>query len=296
MRKDIVNVLNVLADSEGYMDTHLPEVQFFRASKDLLTMPVVYDQCICFAIQGSKSTRSGDRIMTYDPDNYLVVPTIMPFECETRYTAEEPFLGVVIALDFPVLQEVIDAIGTEYGDASERLTPNPGMYLERINGDMQESLLRLLKSLQCKGEAAVLGKQMIREVFYRVLMGEHGHVLASAASGESSYAKIAKAIRIIHSKFSESMDVSQLAGQVNMSVRSFHDHFKAATNCTPFQYLKKIRLNHARRLLVIQRLQANVTAHMVGYESTSQFSREFKKYFGYPPKDAQNMVSERMLQ
>lgn len=295
MQNKIIESFEELNVPDGYSGTFLPEVSLFKSSRDLKTMPVVYEQCICFALQGSKVARTSDNELEYDPQNYLVVPTVVPFNCETKFTEEEPFLGLTVELDFAVLHDVLDSIGKDYLDAAEQLAPQPGMYLERVDKDICDVLTRLIKCLRTEGEATVLGKQIIRELLYRALMGEQGHILASAARTESMYARIAIAIRTIHDNYSQPIDVTSLAESSNMSVRSFHNHFKAATSCTPFQYLKKIRLDKARQLLVSKNLQANVTAHMVGYESTSQFSREFKKFFGYPPKEAHKNFSPKFV-
>ncbi|NDV27551.1 AraC family transcriptional regulator [Desulfovibrio sp. JC010] len=290
MMQELITTLEKLTPAEGYGSTHLPEVAVFRAQKNVPTMPIIYEQTICIAVQGRKITRTADRVLEYNPEHFVVVPTIMPFECETIYTEEEPFLGLAVDIDFSVVQEIMDMLGDKFSEASMSMEPSPGMYLEKFDSKMQESCLRLLRSLENESDAMVLGRQMIREIYYRTLMSENGHILASAAGGESAYAKIAKAIRTIHDNYAESLDVAQLAKTASMSPRSFQRHFKAATDCTPIQYLKRIRLDRARHLLVRKGLQANVTSHMVGYESTSQFSREFKGYFGYPPRDAHKAV------
>ena len=281
--------------AEGLAPTALDDVTLFKASRPVPTMPLVYEQCLCIAVQGSKATRTDNEVLEYDPDRYLVVPTIVPFSCETRLPEDGPLLGVTVNIDYAVVQDIIDAMDADFADAARSMTPNPGMYVQNVDEEMRRSLLRLVQSLRNDSDAAVLGRQMIRELYYRALMGDKGHILASAAMGESAYAKVAASIRAIHDNYAESLDVNVLAETANMSVRSFHDHFKAATACTPFQYLKRIRLDKARRLLVRKGLQANVTAHMVGYESTSQFSREFKKHFGYPPRDAAANVPPHLV-
>lgn len=295
MQQAIIETLDKLVPTEGYADSVLPEVKLFRAQFNVPTMPTIYDQCLCMAVQGSKITRTMDRTLEYDPNNYVVVPTIMSFECEVVYSKEEPFLGLAIELDFSVVQEIMDMIGERFCEATEAMEPHPGMYLEQWDDRMEESVLRLLQSLDNENDAKVLGRPLIREIYYRALMGKNGYILASAAGGESAYAKVAKAIRTIHDNYADPLDVAGLAETANMSERSFQRHFKTATACTPFQYLKRIRLDRARHLLVRQGLQANVTAHMVGYDSSSQFSREFKGYFGYPPRDAAKTVTPSHL-
>lgn len=295
MSREIIGTLDKLAPTEGYVDTHLADVKLFRAQHDVPTMPIIYEQCICLAVQGRKITRTAEQTLEYNSEFYVVVPTIIPFECETIYTEAEPFLGLTVNLNFAVAQDIMDSLGDKFSETTQAMAPFPGMYLEKWDNRMREAVLRLLCCLETESDAKVLGRQMVREVHYRALMGESGYILASAAGGESSYARIAKALRTIHDNYADSLDVAQLAEIAHMSERSFQRHFKAATACTPIQYLKKIRLDRARHLLVRKGLQANVTAHMVGYENTPQFSREFKSYFGYSPRDASKSISTAMV-
>lgn len=286
MLEAFLKKLEEMAPNEGRTTTFLDNVVLFRAQSHTPRQPFIYDQCLCFAAQGKKHIHLSDRSFSYDPSHFLVVPTVVPIECETRATSREPLLGLMISIDYPVVQEIIEQVGDEFSSASTSLAPQPGVYLESLNDDTIEPLIRLLRSLRCPGEANVLGKQIIREIYYRTLLGQQGHILASAAQGESAYARISTSLRTIHENYADPLDVPGLAEAANMSVRSFHDHFKAVTSHTPVQYLKRIRLEKARQFMAAQGLQAGVTAHMVGYESSSQFSREFKRHFGYPPSEA----------
>ncbi|OEU69758.1 MAG: hypothetical protein BA863_01970 [Desulfovibrio sp. S3730MH75] len=295
MIEDIAKVVSDMTPKEGYSDTHLSEVSLFRAENNYLDIPLLYNQCLCIIVRGSKEVSLKEKTLTYDPNHFLVVPTIMPFECETYATHDNPFFGITISVDYIIVQDILDQLGEKFTASSVALAPNPGAYLEELTEDILEPTLRLLNSLREKKDADVLGRQTLRELYYRTLMGKNGHILASAARGKSSYAKIAKALRIIHEDCSASLDITNLAEKANMSVRSFHDHFKTVTTYSPLQYLKRIRLDKARLLLANQGLQANVTAHMVGYESTSQFSREFKRYFGYSPKDTQKEFLQNLV-
>ncbi|WP_147822188.1 AraC family transcriptional regulator [Salidesulfovibrio onnuriiensis] len=286
MLDTLVKTLEGLAPTPGCASTFLDDVILFRADSPSPRKPLIYDQCLCIAVQGKKIIHLSERSFTYDPSHFLVVPTVVPIECETFASPKKPFFAITILIDFATVQEIIGQLGDAFSEASASMAPQPGVYLESLTDDIIEPLIRLLKSLGTEGETKVLGKQILREIYYRVLLGGHGHILASAARGETAYARIATSLRTIHENYAETLDVPQLAESANMSVRSFHDHFKAVTQHTPVQYLKRIRLEKARRFMAGQGLQASVTAHMVGYESSSQFSREFKRHFGYPPSEA----------
>ncbi len=286
MMNELINILGEMTPLEGCTSTFLDKVTLFRIDKHCPRTPLIYDQCLCFVAQGKKIGHLSDRTIRYDSGHFLVVPVIAPFECEVLAVDDKPVLGITISIDYAMVQEIVDSgIGGSVdleGDADFK----SGIYLESFNEKMVETLVRLLKNLQNKEEANILGPQTLREIFFRTLLGEHGHILASAARGESSYAKVASSLRVIHSNYSESIDVPHLAEKANMSVRTFHEHFKSVTSYSPVQYLKRIRLEKARQFMVSQKLQASETAHMVGYESASQFSREFKRHFGYPPTEA----------
>ncbi|SDK58581.1 Helix-turn-helix domain-containing protein [Maridesulfovibrio ferrireducens] len=285
MINELINILNEMTPSEGCTNTFLEKVTIFRLNTHSEKKPLIYDQCICFMVQGKKVGHLSDKTISYDSNHFLVVPVIVPFECEVFASADKPVLGITISIDYAMVQEIVDS-GVGGRDDLEESDLKPGTYLESLNDEMIETLIRLLKNLKNQEEAQILGPQTLREIFYRTLLGEHGYILASAARGESSYAKVANSLRAIHNDYSASLDVPQLAGKANMSVRTFYDHFKAVTSYTPVQYLKRIRLEKARQFIVSQRLQASETARMVGYESASQFSREFKRHFGYSPTEA----------
>ena len=286
MLNELTNLLAEMTTSEGPNPTYLDEVTLFKTSKDWPKTGLIYDQCLCFAVQGRKTCHLSDRVFTYGPDHYLVVPSVVPVEIEIFVEGDEPLLGITIPIDYSLVQELVDSLGDEAENLRDISASEPGVYLEPVTGDIIEPCIRLLKALKTKGDATILGKHIIREIYYRVLMGENGHILASAAKGKSNYAKISKALRTIHDNYATPIDVPHLAAEANMSTRSFHDHFKAFTSHTPVQYLKRIRLEKARLFIVNEGEQASITAHKVGYESPSQFSREFKRHFGYPPRDA----------
>lgn len=286
MLNKIIKTIDELTPKQGMNETFMREVTLYRSDEPTDTVPLIYDQCMCFMIQGKKNVHSADRTITYDPDHYLVVPTIIPFEGETVASSDGPIFGMTFSIDFVVLQGIIDRIGKDFFESSASMAPEPCAYLEVLNDDVLEPMYRLLNALKTKGDAEVLGGQILREIYYRALMGERGYILASTAYGESHTARIARALKMIHENYSHQYDVAELASFVNMSSRTFHEHFKTITSYTPVQYIKRIRLEKARQILVDQGIQASVTSHMVGYESASHFSRDFKRHFGYPPSEA----------
>lgn len=222
--KQLSRVIDALTTTEGDCDTYLKEVSLFRAEKTYDRVPVVYDQSICISIQGKKFARMNDKTLVYDPELFLVMPAIVPFDCKTESTLKAPFLGVNIFIDFFVVQEIMNELGEGFLSVLETMTPQPGIYIESADV-IADPVLRLLECLKTKGDSAILGKQILREIYYRTLLGKNGHILAAAARGESVNYKVSKALRIIHDQYANPLDVPTLAKETGMSVRSFYDHY-----------------------------------------------------------------------
>jgi AraC-like DNA-binding protein len=210
----------------------------------------------------------------------------MPFECETFATPEEPVLGIYIEIDLPLLHELIAQLGENHpsasrGDSAVPCAIGPAV----LEPEMSEAVARLLKCLQSKTESRILGPGLLREILYRTLGGQQAPVLYALASHNGHFARVARALKLIQNDYAENLDVESLAQQANMSTSAFHRAFKEVTADSPLQYLKKIRLSKARDFIVQQGMKAYVAADKVGYESASQFSREFKRYFGQSPAE-----------
>ncbi len=155
-----------------------------------------------------------------------------------------------------------------------------------LTDELVNATARLLESLGNPLDGRILGPQIVREIIYRVLCGEQGGSLRSLAVRHSRFSQIAKVLKRMHTEYDSELDVSTLASEANMSLSSFHSNFKAVTAVSPLQYLKSIRLHKARMLMIQDGIGAGNAASKVGYESASQFSREFKRYFGNTPTDA----------
>jgi AraC-like DNA-binding protein len=160
-----------------------------------------------------------------------------------------------------------------------------GVYSSRITKVILDAVIRLLECLSDPVDGRVLGPQIVREIVYRILCGEQGETLRLLAVRHSRFSQMAKVLNRIHTSYNTKLDIETLADEANMSVSSFHSNFKAVTNTSPIQYIKEIRLQKARILMVQDGLNAIDAAVKVGYESASQFSREFKRYFGHTPAD-----------
>lgn len=274
------------ARHEGVNETFLDGVSLLRKSEPAPKVPFIYDQWFCITVQGHKVCHLTDSIFAYGEEAFLVAPTILPVDVEVFPDAEGSLLSIAVSFDFKVVQELVESINKYDKLTLGKTAASLGIYIEPLTDDIMAPTIRLLQALKSQKKANIFGRQIIREIYYHVLMGENGHLLASAAFGESDYALIARALRSIHDNYDTGIDIPRLAESANMSVRSFYNHFKAVTALTPVQYLKRVRLEKARQFIINQGEQASSAAHLVGYESPSQFSREFKRHFGFTPREA----------
>ncbi len=288
----MTSLLGALAAKEGMHPSALEGVQLMRASRPIPRMQVLYEPGIVIVGQGRKRGYLGDQVFTYDAHNYLVLSVPLPFECETEASPEGPMLAVSIRVDLAVLSELLMKMNGAHG------TPTPampqGIYSTKLDLKLSETTVRLLECLADPAETQVLGPQIVREITYRVLCGEQGGALRAAAALHSRFGQVNRTVQRIHSEYARDLTVEELAETAGMSASAFHQNFKAVTSTSPLQYLKTIRLHKARMLMVYEGLRAGMAADRVGYESSSQFSREFKRLFGASPLEETERV-RRML-
>ncbi|MGE8143626.1 AraC family transcriptional regulator [Pseudomonas frederiksbergensis] len=274
-----IALLAKLAPNEGYNLTALADVRLLRSNRALARTPVLYDPGIVIVCQGSKRGYWGDTTYRYDAQHYLAVAVPVPFTMETDASAEEPLLAIYFHLDFNLAADLMLQLDHEP-------TAEPkGMYASPMEPALSQSVLRLLQALDSPLDGRMLGPSLVREIYYRILTGAQGGSMRAALAARGQFGRISKALRKIHADLGERLDVEQLASEANMSVPTFHTHFKAITYTSPMQYLKSTRLHQARLLMVRNGYSVAMAASEVGYESGSQFSREFKRLFGRTPTD-----------
>lgn len=290
-RKRLVALLNALAPDEGYNLTALPSVRVLRSNRALSRTPVLYDPGIVIVCQGSKRGYFGGELYLYDADHYLAVSVPVPFSMETDATPARPLLALYLHLDFTMAAELAAQIDGE--DTAEPVQAPRSMMTTPMDDAMQTSVLRFVEAMHRPLEAAVLGPALLRELYFRVLTGAQGSSMRSALAMRGQFGRIGRSLRVIHTGYAQSLDVTQLAAEAGMSVPSFHSHFKAITQVSPIQYLKSTRLHQARLLMVRQDLTAEAACYAVGYTSPSQFSREFKRLFGLTPAQETKRMRER---
>ncbi|WP_431484688.1 AraC family transcriptional regulator [Pseudomonas solani] len=276
----MVQLMGRLAPQEGYNLSPLNDVRFLRSDRPLTRTPVLYEPGIVILCQGRKRGYLGDEIYVYDAQHYLVVSVPVPFTMETDASEAEPMLAVYLRLDFTLAGELIQQVDAVRGFTAAQPM---GMYASPMDEPLRKSTLRFLEVMDDPDDAQILGPAMLRELYYRILTGEQGGTLRAAIAQQGQFGKVMRAIHKIHSCYHEHLDVEALAREAQMSVPNFHLHFRKVTDTSPMQYLKSTRLHQARLLMLRNDLTAANSAFLVGYESASQFSRDFKRLFGRTP-------------
>ena len=283
MNKSILDNRSFINKKDGIHDTLLKDVKIFKTTTYEPKSPLIYDVCLILVLQGKKLANLASNTLTFDCDNYLVVPTTLPLECETYASKEEPFVCLLIHIDKKIMYEIIDAVTKK--DFKQTKENNLGIFSDKVTKKIEDITFKLLDTLESKEETEILGNSILKELYYRIAIGENSNFLHKMFLDNNNEAKIAKALKNIHDNYDKSIDIPTLAREEEMSVSSFHTHFKQITSHTPLQYIKKIKLTKAKDLIAKHNYQVVDAAYELGYDNPSQFSRDFKKYFGYPPKD-----------
>lgn len=279
----MIELLGGLAQGQGFSASRLPGVKFMRSTIYVPPSPVAYDPSIVLIAQGRKRGVLGGRVHPYDANHYLVLTLPVPFECETFGTPEEPLLGMSVGVTPALVAELLAEMATP---ASDEAGDPRAIGSAEVDESLCECAVRLLDALQSPEEARVLGPLRVRELIYRVLRGPLGGNLRALAAPRSHFGQIGRVLHRIHTQFANAFDIETLAREAGMSVSTFHAHFKAVTSASPLQYIKSVRLHKARLMMVHDGIGSAEAAAQVGYESASQFSREFKRLFGAAPAAA----------
>ncbi len=270
-----------LTKSEGFNATIVPSVGLYRASSTTSSFPAVYEPGLCVVLQGRKCASLGRELYIYDPLNYLVVSVTLPIASQIlEATPERPYLCLRISIDITTIAELLAQLPAPPLDKSQS---NRGLFVARSSDAMLDAVVRLVRLLDSPQDALALAPLVLREIHYRALTGELGHRLQELCSSGHAQ-RIARAIGLIKTRYAEPLRIESLAESLHMSASSLHHHFKSVTSMSPLQFQKHLRLHEARRLMLIEAVDAATAAHRVGYESPSQFSREYRRLFGAPPR------------
>ena len=267
---------------EGLLPTAVDGLALFRATDTVSPSHTLYKPCLCVVAQGAKQVSFGKEMLSYDEQQCLIVSIDLPVVGRvTRASAAVPYLAMALELDVQIMRAVMAELDNPPRPREE---VGVGMFVETLTGPLSDCFLRLVRMLETPGAPAALYPAIMREICFWLLTGPHGAEVCKLTLPGSYTLRIAEAINHLRDNFTRSIRVEELAQAARMSSSSFHQHFKALTSMSPLQYQKQLRLLEARRLMLADGANVSSAAYQVGYESASQFSREYSRMFGAAPK------------
>ena len=276
--------------AKGYdgFQTPVPGLTFYRHDKPTEPAPGLTEPSICLIAQGSKRIHLEDETFDYDAHRYLLASVYLPTMYQVISASPvKPYLGLVLKFDMRELSRLMIDSNLP---APRTRDIDRCMATGEVTLPLLSAFQRLVTLLDEPEDIPILAPMLHREILYRLLIGDQGDRLRQIAASGSRSHQVARAIEWLKTHFAQQLRVDDLAGMANMSASSFHNHFRAMTSLSPLQYQKHLRLQEARRLMLAEDLDATRAAFQVGYESSSQFSREYSRLFGAPPlRDVNNL-------
>jgi AraC-like DNA-binding protein len=277
---EIAAIIAGHVSKDGFHATPIKRVTLIRSSTVTMPMPNVHRPQLCLVAQGHKEVMLGDRVFRYAPGRYGVVTYDLPVTGQVvEATPDKPYLCLYLDFD-PIM----------LGELALRVPPPPrvssspiGKTVSDAGAGLLDAVLRLLRLLDDPAALPVLGPLAEQEILYRLLAGPDGARMRHITSGQGRVAQVGRAIAWIGQNFRERFSIQRLAAEVGMSPSSLHEHFRAVTAMTPLQFQKQLRLQDARSLMLAENIDATTAAFRVGYESPTQFTREYHRHFGEPP-------------
>lgn len=268
--------------------TAIPGLSLYKTESPTKPENILYEPRICLIAQGAKRVVLTDEAYIYDESRFLLTSVDMPTLVQiTRASKEKPYLGLILKLD---PREISQLIADDNIPPPSRRQPERGMFTGEITLPLLNAFRRLIELLSEPENIPILAPVIKREIFYRLLVSDQGMRLRHIVSAGSRGHQIGQVINRLKSNFASPLHIDSLAKQANMSKSAFHHHFRILTAVSPLQFQKWLRLNEARRLMLAERIDAATAAFQVGYESPSQFSREYSRLFGNPPlRDIENL-------
>jgi len=268
--------------------TSIQELSLYRIDAPTEPMSYLHGPSVCLIAQGAKQVMLGEDIYKYDANHFLITSVGMPVIAQvTEASIERPYLGLTLQLDLQVMAQLItdNALPLPQLRSSGR-----GMAVSEVATPLIDAFVRLIDLLDEPAGIPILAPLVQREIYYRLLVGDQGLRLRQIVESGSQSHQIARAIEWLKENYTRPFRIEDLAEYTSMSASSFHHHFRALTAMSPLQFQKCLRLQEARRLMLTEHLDAATAALRVGYESPSQFSREYRRLFGAPPlRDLRNL-------
>jgi AraC-like DNA-binding protein len=285
LRQQTLSLALRRAPGDGLHDTALPWLRLIRANAPAQPLPALYEPGLVLVLQGRKQARLGDTLLNYDALHCLLVSmTMLPRGRVVEASPERPYLCLRLSCETQALADLLLEMDAPPAEAAQGPGAPAGLNLAPVTAPLLGAALRLLQLLDTPQDLRTLAPLIRREMFYRLLTGPLGPRLRALAGSDGATQRVVRVIDQLTRRFAEPLRIDELAGLAHMSRSTLHQRFKQLTTLSPMQYQKQLRLQHARRLMLGDGLDATSAAHQVGYESPSQFSREYRRYFGAPPR------------
>ncbi|CAO3428758.1 Transcriptional regulator, AraC family [Azospirillum endophyticum] len=272
---------------EGLFPTLVEGFNIVRSFQAMLPVRAIYRPSLCIVLQGAKEIHFGEDRLDYGAMDCLVVTIELPATGRiVEASVEAPYIGVVIEFDVAMVRDVLEQLDEPPAPVAES---GHCVFVGRVDETLADCVMRLMRMTASPKSIPILYPSVMREICYWLVSGPRGGELHKLVLPKSNIERVAKAIAALHLNYARTLRVERLAELAGMSPSSFHQHFKALTSMTPLQFQKQLRLLEARRLMVSEAANVSDAAYRVGYESVSQFSREYSREFGIAPKqDALN--------
>ncbi|WP_369063423.1 AraC family transcriptional regulator [Burkholderia gladioli] len=260
-------------------DTAIARVSLSRGQATTGPLAGLYEPMLCLVVQGAKRVIVGDRVLDYDPGNCFVTAVEVPATGRiVEASRQRPYLAIGLVFEPAIVTELLAHLPqVRDGDAGASFAVEP------VSAALLDAWVRMIRLLDHPAEIPALAPLIEREILFRLLQGPHARVLRQIARADGRLYRIRRAVARIRTRYDQPLRIEELAELAGMSLATFHRHFKAVTTLAPLQYQKIVRLQQARRLLMIENRAVTEAAFAVGYESASQFSREYARQFGASP-------------
>ena len=295
-RSGLASVIARNIEADGMHATAIPRLFLMRASQITEPLPSVYEPALCIVAQGRKQAMLADEIFIYGPEQLLVVSVDLPIVGQViEATAAKPYLCLRLDIDLQKFSELMIEIGPDARRNHRAGRLGLGFSITPVDSQLLDAATRLVRLLETPNDIPVLAPLIEREILYRLLSSEFSVRLRQIALGDNRFQSINRAISWLKRNYMEPFRIETVAREARMSPSSLHHHFKIITAMSPLQYQKQLRLQEARRLMLALSMDAATASHSVGYESPSQFSREYSRLFGAPPSRDIARLKESVL-
>ena len=272
------------APGDGFFPASIAGLQLIRASAPSEPLSVMYRPALCLVVSGRKRVFLNHQITDYGSNGHLVISQDLPVLGQVLEASPlEPYLCIHLRIEHAEINQILLDHGLPHEPEGATTRAARGLYVEPTTLPLMDAILRLVRLLDTPADLAAIAPLVRREIVYRLMTSPNGWRMARTAKPDCYDQRIARVIAVLRARFREPIGIAELADIAHLSTSALHLHFKTATSFTPLQYVKQLRLQEARRLLVTTDMDAAAVAFEIGYESPSQFSREYARMFGQPP-------------